>query len=151
MKHYKVYLNLFDKNKKRIEKEQQNKIILKLIEQDKKTFDINLNRDKDKHYPIYYDRTYYFGNPIVLTKIREDKLKELLEFFKKQNLKFWITYLYEMYNFRDLNLKDLKMDDINKEGIYLFQSEINLVNGYKNHSAIIQDNIEIDKIIKATK
>ena len=35
MKHYKVYLNLYNKNDKRIEKEQKDLIIFKLVEQDK--------------------------------------------------------------------------------------------------------------------
>ena len=167
MKHYKVYLNLYENNK-RIEREQRDLIILKLIEQDRirsrrdnknRTFCINLNRDKNKYYPIYYDRVYYFGSPVVLSSIREDKLKELLEFFKEQGLKFWITYLYEMYNFEELKVfnnnfskvTDLKMEDINNERKYLFQSKINLVNEYKNQKAIIQNNTEINKIIEATK
>jgi len=153
MKHYKVYLNLYDKNNKRIETEQQDKIILKLIKQDK-TFCCNKNKDKDKHYPIYYDNIYYFGSPIVLEAIREDKLKELLSFFKEQGLKFWITYLYEMFNFNEVKkkfkLKNIKME-INQARDYLFQRELSLVNEYKNHYAIIQNNTDIDKIIKATK
>jgi hypothetical protein len=153
MKHYKVYLNLYNKNNERIEHEEQKLIISKLIKQDNKTFCMNLNKDKNKHYPIYYDRVYYFGQPIVLTAIREDKLKELLEFFKEQGLKFWITPLYEMYNFEDLKakFKNLRMEDINKERVYLFENKISLVNEYKKGYAIIQNNIEIDKIINETK
>jgi len=162
MKHYKVYLNLYNKNNKGIEHEEQKLLILKLLEQDRiksrrdnknKTFCMNLNQNKDNHYPIYYDEVYYFGQPIVLTAIREDKLKELLEFFKEQGLKFWITYLYEMYNFGDLKakFKKLRMEDINKERVYLFKSKLSLVNEYKNHKGIIQNNTEIDKIINATK
>ncbi len=153
MKHYKVYLNLYDKNKKRIEREQQDKIILKLIK-DKKTFNYNKNKDNDRHYPIYYNDVYYFGNPIVLTAIREDNLKELLSFFKENGLKFWITSLYEMFNFNEVKkkfkLKNIKME-INQAREYLFQRELSLVNMYKNHFGIIQDNTDIDKIIKATK
>jgi hypothetical protein len=154
MKHYKVYLNLY-KNNKRIEKPQKDKIILKLIQQDKKTFCYNKNKEQDKHYPIYYNDVYYFGSPIVLTAIREDKLKELLGFFKEQGLKFWITYLYEMFNFNEVKkkfkLKNIKME-INQAREYLFQRELSLVKMYnKRGYAIIQDNTEMDKIIKTTK
>ena len=154
MKHYKVYLNLYDKNNKRIEREQQDKTILKLVGQDKRTFCYNKNKEQDKHYPIYYNNVYYFGQPIVLTAIGEDKLKELLSFFKEKGLKFWITYLYEMFNFNEVKkkwkLKNIQME-INKAREYLFERELSLVKEYKNGYAIIQDNTDIEKIIKATK
>ena len=156
MKHYKVILSLW-KSKKGTEKnrvtQEEKEVLIKELVKDTKTFFRNENRNQDEHYPFYYDDIYYFGSPIVLTAISEEKLKELLEFFKSKGLSYWIIYLYEMFNFEDLKdfIGNLKMEDINKEKVYLFQSKINLVNEYKNHKGVIQNNTEINKIIEATK
>jgi len=150
MRYYKVYLNLYRKGI-RINKSERAEVIKLLIKNNKNVFCMNKNKEKCLSYPIYYDNVYWFGTPIVLTGISEDSLNFLLSFFKKQGLKFWITHLNEMVTFKNLKLRKVKMEDINNERKLLFVKKENLVNEYKNKYAVIQDNIEIDKIIKATK
>jgi hypothetical protein len=141
------------KNDIRISREEREELIKKLIETNPITFDHNKNRTNDIHYPIYYDETYYFGDPIVLTGINEFSLNKLLDYFKIQGLKFWITYLFEMYSFEELKdrLDDIRMEDNNEERYQLFRSEINLVNEYKKGKGVIQDKTTIKDIIEATK
>lgn len=154
MTHYKVYLSLY-KNDKSITKEDKDELIKKLVDSNQQVFNYNHNKEKNEHYPYYYDNVYYFGSPIVLTGISKENLELLLTFFKSEGLKFWVTYLYEMFSFKQLceinHFKNLRMEDINNENKLLFRSEVSLVNEYKNGRGILQDNTDLNKLITATK
>jgi hypothetical protein len=158
MKHYKVILSLY-KDGRRITCEDEDKIILEIVENNKNIFDYNKNKEKDKHLPVYYNDIYYFGNPIVLTGIDEKSLEHLLTLFILKGLSFWITYLHEMFSFEQLKkdylfkpfFKDFRMENINEERGVIFIKQDNLVNEYKNRYAIIQNKTKIKEIIEATK
>jgi len=131
-KRYKVYLTLWkDKTgteKNRLNHEEQKELILRLIAKYPQTYFYNQNKTQDNHYPIFYNDRFYFGQPICLTAVTEKEINEMLEFFKSEGLCWWVTYLHEMFSYDDLeeqfnisslNDLNLKMDNINRQRLYI--------------------------------
>ena len=146
---FKIYVNLFDKDNKRIERELREKLVLQVV----KNVGLTGNKNKgDKHYPIFYNDNFYFGEPMVFQTTKED-IEKVLAAFKDMGCKFWVTHLYPLYCFQELKeqvnseyLKHIRLVGLEMfDCVFLNDSE-NWATMFKDGQAIIRDWIDLNEI-----